>query len=178
MCIVGRQKVKAAVKLFSRTTSVALQRCITKGYCSDPDLFLICSELIQLINDWFDVFNSESFNDTRPLKRPYGICLPEQDAVLHTMLTIIPLLYENGKLKPFQKAIIGNCKVLPLLFSYLKEKYGIQYIFTRKLDQDVTENFFSAVRQRGGLSDHPSALEFKYRLRSLLLGILKNAYKF
>jgi len=34
----------------------------------------------------------------------------------------------------------------------------------------VLENFFGLVRAKGGLYDHPDRQEFKYRLRSYLLG--------
>lgn len=36
--------------------------------------------------------------------------------------------------------------------------------------ENVLENFFGVIRARGGLHDHPDALQFKYRLRSYILG--------
>lgn len=46
----------------------------------------------------------------------------------------------------------------------------IKYILTYRLNQDVTENFFGLMRAKGGLHDHPDQQEFKFRLRSHLLG--------
>lgn len=34
----------------------------------------------------------------------------------------------------------------------------------------MLENFFGVIRSKGGLHDHPDQLEFKYRLRSYILG--------
>ena len=66
-----------------------------------------------------------------------------------------------------------NRAALRQLFSYMSEKFKFKFILTYRLNQDVLENFFSAIRAKGGLHDHPTALEFKYRLRSYLLGNLR-----
>ncbi|XP_039966688.1 uncharacterized protein LOC120778773 [Bactrocera tryoni] len=39
-----------------------------------------------------------------------------------------------------------------------------------RLNQDVLENLFGVIRLKGGLHDHPDRKEFKYRLRSYILG--------
>ena len=58
---------------------------------------------------------------------------------------------------------------VPMLHKYV-EKYEMTYILTYRLNQDVLENFFGAIRSKGGLNDHPSPQEFKYRLRKYILG--------
>lgn len=59
---------------------------------------------------------------------------------------------------------------LRLLFEDLKKRFSTKYILTYRLNQDVLEIFFGAIRSKGGLHDHPDTLEFKYRLRSYILG--------
>lgn len=61
-------------------------------------------------------------------------------------------------------------KSIQSLFQELKSEFSCEYILTHRLNQDVLENFFGAIRAKGGLHDHPDALEFRYRLRSYLLG--------
>lgn len=56
------------------------------------------------------------------------------------------------------------------LYQYLKSIYGISYILTYRLNQDVLENFFGLIRSKGGLHDHPDQEEFRFRLRSYILG--------
>lgn len=59
---------------------------------------------------------------------------------------------------------------LQLLLQDMKRRFSIKYLLTYRLNQDVLEIFFGAIRSKGGLHDHPDALEFKYRLRSYILG--------
>ncbi|KAG0426164.1 hypothetical protein HPB47_026710 [Ixodes persulcatus] len=46
---------------------------------------------------------------------------------------------------------------------------GDKYIGTYRLSQDHLELFFSCVRQRGGWNNNPSAAQFRYAYRSLLV---------
>lgn len=82
----------------------------------------------------------------------------------------------SGKRLPFQRGIIQNNNALPLLLKYVEDNYNMQFILTTKLNQDCLENFFSAIRAKGGLHDHPSPLEFKYRFRSYLLDIYNSLF--
>lgn len=66
---------------------------------------------------------------------------------------------------------------LKLLLPDLQRRFkGVEFILTRRLNQDVLENFFGVIRAKGGLHDHPNALEFKYRLRSYIMGRNEGAY--
>lgn len=56
------------------------------------------------------------------------------------------------------------------MYDDLKSRFGVKYILTYRLNQDILENFFGVIRAKGGLHDHPDQLEFKYRLRSYILG--------
>lgn len=57
-----------------------------------------------------------------------------------------------------------------MLFEEMKQRFQTSYLLTYRLNQDVLENFFGIIRSKGGLHDHPDTLEFKYRLRSYVLG--------
>lgn len=57
-----------------------------------------------------------------------------------------------------------------MLFEDVKKRFEVTYLLTYRLNQDVLENFFGVIRGKGGLHDHPDPLEFKYRLRSYILG--------
>lgn len=54
------------------------------------------------------------------------------------------------------------------LFALLKEK-GLKYMLTYKLSQDHLETFFSALRSRGGFNNNPSAKQFEYSYKRLLI---------
>lgn len=172
--ITARQKVKTAAKLFSHTTASALTRSAELGLCNNSEDFVKSSELFQLINDWFDIFNSKTVHkDSRPSSKAYGLALPEQNLILNEMNdAVVNFFPSRSSLLSFQRGILQNNKALPLLLNNLQEHYGMSFILTSKLNQDCL-NFFSAIRAKGGLHDHPLPLEFKYRFRGYLLGILE-----
>lgn len=78
----------------------------------------------------------------------------------------------NGKktLQTFQKGILISIKSIKLLFKDMNMKYNISYILTHRLNQDSLESFFSLIRSRGGLNDHPTPLNALHRIRIIVLG--------
>lgn len=169
----SRQKVKFATQLFSNSVSSCIKWCVANGKCKSLNA-LQCAEFIKTVNDWFDIFNSRvSSSSSIFTKKAYGLEYEKQKEVLNNVTqTIKNLRVINRKnLLPFQKAIINDNVALDLLFQYLKTLYNTSYIITNRLNQDILENFFGIIRSKGGLNDHPTAIEFKYRLRSFILGI-------
>lgn len=76
---------------------------------------------------------------------------------------------------PFQKGILLSNKSLKELLLYLKEKYTCEnfipeYIITRRLCQDILENFFAHIRSMGGMHSNPSPVECQTRLKWYILG--------
>lgn len=168
----GRQKVKLAAQLLSNTTASAIRRVHALGYeLRNP---LNTADFIELVNNWFDIFNSKLFKaQNTATKKPFGKQLKEQEEFLVNVTNIMlnPLVPNKKAIHPFQKGIIISNNSLRQLHSYVQKKYGMSYILTHRLQQDILENFFSAIRRGGGLHDHPSPLQFKYRMRKYLLGI-------
>ena len=83
----------------------------------------------------------------------------------------IPILPNKTSLEHFQKGILISNNSLKMLLEYVNEHYEMKYILTNRLNQDVLEHFFGAIRGNGGgLNDHPSQKQFIYRLRGYLLG--------
>lgn len=111
-------------------------------------------------------------SDTRDRKKAFGLALEIQNGIIDKMTATISSLRAKGKrcLLPFQKGIIISNNSLKLLYEDLKTRHDVKYILTYHLNQDVLENFFGAIRSKGGLHDHPNALEFRYRLRAYILG--------
>lgn len=70
----------------------------------------------------------------------------------------------------FLLGIIQSNNSLKGLYEHLNSRYGTKYILTYRLNQDVLENFFGVIRAKGGLHDHPDQIQFKYRLRSYIMG--------
>lgn len=161
----ARQKVKHAARLFSQSLSTALL------HHGGPEAELT-AKLLKLVNDWFDVFNSQAIRkDARKRLHAFGLAMEVQLDILNRATEFFKEARVVGKssMQPFQKGIIMNNKALPLLLESLRQ-YKVEFILTRRLNQDCLESIFGVIRSRGGLHDHPSPKEFSYRLRNCILG--------
>ena len=56
----------------------------------------------------------------------------------------------------------------------MKEEFGIKFLFTSRLNQDVLENFFSKVRALGN-NNSPNSIDFLVRVRLILFGVNPDA---
>jgi len=164
-----RQNVGLAAQLLSHSVATALIHY-------KPGLNQVLSEntghFIEVVSNWFDIMNSYTPSETLCTKKPYGLNLEDQNNCLDKMYKIIYSMRCAGKntLQTFQKGIFISIKSTQLLFEDLKEKYNISYILTHRLNQDSLESFFSLIRSRGGLNDHPTPLNAMYRIRIIVLG--------
>lgn len=109
------------------------------------------------------------------LQEPFGLAYETQLSKLSEMNAMMSqIIVPNAKgLEPFQTGILITNKALVMLYQYVKEKYKMSYVCTNRLNQDILENFFGAMRSRGGLYDHPTPKEFIYRMRKYILGIFR-----
>ncbi|XP_071574859.1 uncharacterized protein [Temnothorax nylanderi] len=171
-----RQKVRPAAQLLSETTASSTEWYGQKGYLNNFD-WAETARVIRLFNDWFDIFNASSKFGKHEGKNAYGVILQKQNNILSEMNKLMHEI-KIGKHKTlisFQKGIIVTNNSLQELLPYVTKlcsdfKFNVEYILTRRLNQDVLENFFSFIRATGGAYDQPTALDFKYRLRKYILG--------
>lgn len=139
-----RQNVALAAQLMSNTTATALKR-----YLPGPNKQLAANvaDFIDIINKWFDIMNSYIPSATLITKLPYGKKLEIQDEVLEKAKQLFRTMRARSKnaLQIFQKGAIISTISLQKLFTDLKERYGIHYILTHRLNQDCLENLFCQV---------------------------------
>ncbi|XP_071568401.1 uncharacterized protein [Temnothorax nylanderi] len=162
-----RQSVHLAAKLWSHTAAKAIKWVGNQKLLSE-DEYMKYSDFVMAVNNWFDVHNSH------PGVKGYGVDLRNQEQAL----TLMTLHTENMRvgcrtsLMPFQKGILISNASLRALYDYLSMKFpqDFQYIITRRLQQDILENFFSYIRGMGAINDSPSGYDFQYRLRWYILG--------
>ena len=145
----ARQRVRPAAQLLSKTTATAF-RCLFPEKSEQADW-------IDLVNSWFDILNSRLKFDANPQKSAFGINLEQQKSVLEKFCTTMreTRSLKHKSLLPFQRGMLISSKALLLLFEDLQQKFGIEYIRTACLNQDICENFFSRIRALGRTDDHP-----------------------
>lgn len=107
----------------------------------------------------------------------YGIDVDEQNKIINNMNEFIMEIRvgQRNSLLQFQKGILLSNQSLQAMFVYLQNQYSsetcnIQYVLTRRLNQDILENFFSYIRSMGSGYDHPTPVEVKNRLKWYILG--------
>ncbi|VEN43569.1 unnamed protein product [Callosobruchus maculatus] len=167
-----RQRVRPAVQLFSNSTAKAITYLGQNGFLPENSNWQDVSELCQLFNDWFDLLNSRNKYSGCIEKNAFGTNLEAQQDLLNRVTNqVSSMIVGNHKsMIQFQKGILLTNKSMAELYTYVHLTYGVEYILTSRLNQDVLENFFSYIRGIGGANDHPSPLEFRYRLRWYILG--------
>ena len=168
-----RMNVKLAVQLLSETTSKCLEYFGNRGLLEDKH-WKDTSEFIDLVDKWFDVFNSRVPLDTKPSRNAYGLNLEGQNKILQNMIKLareMEVIGGKGKgLYPFQKGLVISSVSLMNLLKMLQNKFGMSYILTYRLNQDGLEHFFGCIRQMGACHQHPHPVAFKHRVRAHLLG--------
>lgn len=163
-----RQRVKLAVHLLSGTVSNALKFLGEQGKINS-DQWPETSEFIHILNGWFDIFNSSVKKDVSG-KRMAFQKTDEQMKVLSDTVSLVKSLRVSGRCLPFQKGILISTRSLETLYDALQERFGVIYLLTRRLNQDILEHFFSVMRQMGRCYDHPTPLSFQHRLKIYIMG--------
>nr|CAH7756017.1 unnamed protein product [Callosobruchus chinensis] len=166
-------KVRPAVQLLSNSVAKAVNYAGENGLMPKDSYWKEAAVIVQLFNDWFDLLNSRSkVVPNCPTRNAYGTDLGAQAQLLDKMSDMVKSMRvgKHNGIIPFQKGILLTNRSLKALLPYLQEKYSVKYILTSRLNQDVLENFFSYIRERGGANDHPSPLDCKYRLHWYILG--------
>ncbi|XP_071637320.1 uncharacterized protein [Temnothorax longispinosus] len=168
-----RQSVHPAAKLWSHTAAKAIKWAGDHQLLKEVE-YLKYSDFVLAVNNWFDVHNSQTKYGTHPGVNGYGMDLEKQEQILSLMTLHMESMRvgRRTKMMPFQEGIIISNASLRALHDYLKIKFpqDFQYIITRRLQQDILENFFSYIRGMGATNDSPSGYDFRYRLRWYVLG--------
>lgn len=80
----------------------------------------------------------------------HGLELETQNKIsleMELTVTNMRVLTAKGNKKallPFQKGILMSIKSLRMLFEDMKDRYGISFIITNRLKQDILDNFFTS----------------------------------
>lgn len=142
----ARQKVKLAAQLFSNSVSSAMKFLGEKGLL-DGQKWQLCSKLLKIINDWFDLFNIRvKEHDSRVFRKAFGLNLEKQSVILNQVSQLMEDIHVgNHRTKlPFQKGVLISNQSLIDLQEFLPNKYGLTYILTYCLNQDALSHVISA----------------------------------
>lgn len=99
-----RQNVKLAAQIFSNQTAVAIRWCGEKGFLSYT-YWKYTSDVLKLINDWFDIFNSQLKYGKCDTSHAYGINVEKQNNIMDEFMKNMRVGYKTNIMQ-FQKGIL------------------------------------------------------------------------
>ncbi len=161
-----RQWVFLATQLLSQTTAKAMTFLFGQSKAKK-------AQIIQTLNNWFDVMNASCMLSPKKLACGYGIHLEVQEHVLDKMEKLFksPVTCRRMTRLPFENGILLSSKSTKSLFAYHKDMYSsFSFLLTSHLNQDLLGNKFSRIRGIGGDNKHPGCVDVINRIHSLTFG--------
>jgi len=163
-------KVKYAAQILSHSVSVGIRTFVSLG--SLPAETIYTAEFVEIFDKLFDILNSSKLYSSNSNKFTYT---NEQVTFLNKTIEFlqrIKIIRKDGKnitnsLKSIKCLIISINSVLQLWNHLQQSSAPIQYLFTRRLNQDSLENFFGAIRKQSGNAFNPTPIQFYYGFKKL-----------
>ncbi len=175
-----RQHVGLAAQLLSRTTAQALRLLHPEKEEQ--------AKFVQLINDAFDVLNSncpeghKEFDYAMGWESPFKKFAAQKEILQKARSEISAMRVVNNRslntkgilepvksLLPFQKGFLISIDAALELHEKLTNTYNGKFLLTCRINQDSIENLFSRIRYISGANTHPGCVEFMNRLRLIIL---------
>lgn len=159
-----------ATQIFSHSVAAAIRTCIDTQQLTSytaPDT----AKFVEFMNNLFDTLNSKQLYSSNPFTCALN---DEKPLVKQTMINAISKIErlfkitKKGNKRPdcFNGMLITLKSVIAL---HEEQKVaGFPYLLTNRLNQDVIENTFAVIRQRGGFNANPTARTFRASFKILL----------
>ncbi|KAF2890908.1 hypothetical protein ILUMI_15265 [Ignelater luminosus] len=163
-----KMRVKYAAQIFSHTVSAAIKTAsITKEVNSVTALDT--ADFIENINDIFDALNSRVLHDPNPKRRPLSVFNNKTTTILQNGIQYFQNMevFEGNTKRNNIYCLDGfqwTLKSILLLWDHLR-RLGVKYLLTGFLNQDLLENFFSVIRNRGGYNPTPTVRQCRIAIQ-------------
>lgn len=160
----AKMKVKLATQVLSRTVSAGMLSMVKLKLLKQD--VSITAKFIRVCNDMFDLLNMSKFSRDTPTRRSRDLFGKLSKFEFYYKYFKSVEVYKSVRRADFLKGIDLTLKAVGSLCADLKAE-GYAYVNTRDLQQDCLENYFSAVRQKGGFNRNPTTVQFKTTFRCL-----------
>lgn len=166
-----KMRVKYATQTFSKSVSAGVKTLteMKKFKKNSFEIAQATSSFIKKIDTIFDCMNSGSLYD----KNIYRQALKNDNNVFNYIkefLTYFKKIRLKNKtkvycLKGIQQTLNGTLQLSANLFS---SNPDVNFLLTKRLNQDLVENLFSQVRAKGGNNRKPSLYEINFLLAKII----------
>lgn len=171
-----KMKVKYASQILSRTVASGLYTYAALGGL--PKEATATATFVNNMNEIFDVFNSSMRNHYRHRK-----CAIDGSNGNLNFLNDMRAWIQSWKLIGTNRQIpsvqgwLMNISSLQALWEDVSSKYNLQYLLTRRINQDCLENFFCCIRKAGGNNYTPNIQQLKSAMKNVVCNsMLSDAY--
>lgn len=166
-----KMRVVYAVQVFSRTTSAALLTAVETGNFVENDKVVVQStaKCFKKIDRIFDCMNSGSLYD----RNAYKSALKMKNLVYNYIEDFIEYVKNIRLVKKTKVYWIAGLEqtlraTLMMAEQMFNENEGIDFVLTKRLNQDIIENLFSQIRAKGGNTKNPSVHELNFLISKIM----------
>ena len=177
-------RVKLAAQILSHSVAAGIHTlCELKVWSGEKlKIALKTAEFVENFNNLFDIFNSKTFNESKPYSKPITNDSKTWEFLSKCMTWLPNLKVKNNPNKqqlPCVQAWQININSIIYLYNRLSNdpNINLKYIFTNRLNQDALENFFSLIRAKNRNDDRPDSSRFESAFRSLSVESIFNLSK-
>ena len=167
----SKMKVRRAAQVLSNTSYSALLNYICAGQI--PYDAYETANFIKRMDNLFDSFNSLNLHDAKLYRCALKNGSIHHDFLLERKEVFTRLYYLDSKGHKFQppcfRGWVLTINSLFQLWDELKHVEGVEFILTRRLNQDCLENLFSVIRGKGGFRDNPGPKHFRDTLKHTMV---------
>ncbi|KAF2905576.1 hypothetical protein ILUMI_00604 [Ignelater luminosus] len=172
-----KMKVKLATQIFSHKLATGLETVVQTGEIKSKTMENT-AQFLKKMNTLFDILNSRLLKDENPYRRPLSVRNPKVENVLRESLQwVSEWKVLNPKTKKERKNIYcisglqHTIRGVLEIWSDLREE-GYSFLLTSRLQQDLLEKLFSAVRSKGGFNFNPSCASVRASLQfNIFMGL-------
>ena len=166
-----KMKVKYATQVLSHSVAATILMSVSLNAL--PQNAAGTAELVSNFDSIFDCLNSSSTKGPKIFRRAISEHSNHKNFLTDMLLFIQSIKVVNPD---NQKDVTSNLKCLDGLCLTINgvlslwevlQRESVGFLCTRRLNQDSLENFFGAVRQRGGNADNPTPLQFTRAFKKL-----------
>jgi hypothetical protein len=167
-----KMKVSLATQVLSHSVGSAIRTYVSLKKL--PESSLSTANFVETVDQVFDVLNSRVKQPNHKWRKPLTIFTHDQFILLDDAVAWIGSWRFRHVSKqtvkqslPFQQGLVLTIRAVGLLVKDLLHNRNFKYVFTSRFNQDIVENWFSCIRQKGLNNDSRTAWEYESAGRAI-----------
>ena len=172
-----KMRVSLATEVLSHSSAVALQAYTM--FQKLPPEANCTADFVARIDCLFDILNSRSTKIAHKFKKPLTANSDEQFSFLSDSIEWIAkwkFVHVHNKTEkaslPFHNGLLLTAKAVQQLTMFLLAECNFKFVLTSRFNQDIVENWFSCIRQKGLNNDSRTAWEYESASKSVCVNWL------